>query len=425
MVKKLYKTTDGIATKIAAARENMGLVIDAAVRDTSTQAEVRLHRAARIALPVDSINPPKNTGAGPHPELWDMYSAANREIWAVATIYTAESAKIGGGNAKYGWGNWCMIPAKTKSGAAQREKIKIAYELAHGNDVIAHLPTAADVRRRQAEIKAWQEWQKQIIGMMRVHNGAVMMSRRTAKQAERQQDAAALAAGEFWRATAEAVKSYFHPPFSKNYLADVSEKWRAALFLECESVNYKRWDKSWGHTLSGTGAGYLCGIDDNGDEWGFEIHNLPQSHDEHGNAALDTTVEDAMCRCFQVRSLDGCYRQGDLLFRPVKIQTATREERAATCPECGTSNTGDHPTCWRCGTELPMRTIPPVELHPQPRPWHVRESHTIASAAMVRNGRYFASATPIRITHTSHAPVILPPGEYCMHTLEVPGVDPD
>lgn len=235
--------------------------------------------------------------------------------------------------------------------------------------------------------------------------------------------------GRFWEADKDALKGYFNPPFDKNYLADVSPHWRAALFLECGSVSYKSYAGNWGHKLVGTGSGYLCGIDDNGDEWGFVVGNLPQSSDGYGSNRMDTTVEEAMAEVFDIRRslLDTCTRQGDLLFCPVKI----RKTPVTVCAHCGKPKTahslktgyagyGAEPTEYlACGYSFPAgeyqeAIIEPPTLKPA-ETWTPREAHDITSPSLRHNGRYFAADDPITITHTSHATVTLPAGEYRLY----------
>lgn len=236
----------------------------------------------------------------------------------------------------------------------------------------------------------------------------------------------------------EALKGYFHPPFDKNYLADVSERWRAALFIECESINYKDYNGNWRHKLGGTGRGYLCGIDDNGDEWGHRVEGLPQGRDDHDNLSLDSTVEEAMAILFGIRAaaLAECTRQGDLLFCPAKIPS----ENKVICERCGMpesqhfaskldldSERGiyeDYLACYCAGSyeRYSPRTIKAPVLEPEEK-WTPRESHDITSPSLQRNGRYFRADHQITVSHTSHPTVVLPPGEYRLYALRVEDAD--
>lgn len=272
---------------------------------------------------------------------------------------------------------------------------------------------------------------------MRAENSKYLADRKATKAAEREADALALKEGRFWDASKEALKGYFHPPFDKNYLADVSEKWRAALYLECEGAAWKDYNGNWRHKLVGTGRAYLCGIDDNGDEWGHECR-IDLGVDDYGNVGLDADVEDAMAALFEIpaRRLRNCERQGDLLFCRETIPTTTR----AVCPYCGSRNlrpdrdthdviddaakiaSGETVWCGFCGVVYAKKIAPPtLTLHDGP--WEIRESHRIESEGLERNGRWFRSPNPIHITHTSHQPVTLEPGEYRLYTLQVEDAD--
>ena len=373
-----------VQRKISEAGENPALKIQHRITDNSVQAELRLSETSTIRLAVDELHAPKNVAGtakvapwrlgGQHPELWSYWYTAQQEIDAVARIYTHR-----GGHAE-------KIGAKTKAGPVRRAAVAEAFALARGNALLSALPGKREIAKRRAEIADIQAWQGEILAMMRAHNGAIMAARRAVKQAQRDADAAALASGKFWDASEEAIKDHFSPPFAKNYLADVSEQWRAALFLECASVSYKKTHGGWGHKLAGTGRGYLCGIDDNDDEWGHVVEDLYQAVSEYGDADLDNDVEDAMAILFGTPI--GLYdvRQGDLLFSPEKIPAT-------------------------------------VELYAQDEPWEVRESHTIQGQDLERNGRYFRCADKITVTHTSHAAVTLDPGEYRLYTLQIADAD--
>lgn len=132
--------------------------------------------------------------------------------------------------------------------------------------------------------------------------------------------------------------------------------------------------------LAGTGRGYLCGIDDNGDEWGHRVNDISLSRDEYDIAALDGTVEDAMSILFRINPflLADCHRQGDLLFCPASIPAD-------------------------------------VDMTHHEKSWTPRESHVISSPGLKHNGRYFRSDEKITVAHTSHAPVVLDPGEYRLY----------
>ncbi len=367
-----------IEHKIQAARQNPALSITHSVIDESVQAELRISEKSEIRLVVDALHCPKDLGAGReiHP-LWAEFCRAESEISAAALVYASRAALTE------------KIPSTTVAGAALRADATAGFALATGQALVAALPGKREIARRRAVIATGQARQTAILAEMRRHNAGVLAGFRATKQAERSTDAAALAEGRFWDASKDALKRFFHPPFAKNYLADVSERWRAALYLECVSVSYRRGNGGWGHKLAGTGHAYLCGVDDNGEEWGHQCR-VALVRDEYGDATLDSSVENALAPLFGFRgtasSLQACTRQGDLLFSPEQI---------------------------------PAETV----LKAQLEPWEVRESHTIAAPGLERNGRYFRSSAPIAVTHTSHAAVTLPPGSYRLYLLQIADAD--
>ena len=97
---------------------------------------------------------------------------------------------------------------------------------------------------------------------------------------------------------------------------------------------------------------------------------------------MDGTVDEAMAELIgqDVNRIRQCYRQGDLLFCPAHI------------PDNIEFSWADE--------------------------WDIRESHTL-TGDFERNGRYFRSPRSIAVEHTSHETVVLPPGEYRLHTLQV------
>lgn len=346
------------------------------VEDSSTNAKLRLNCTWAIRHSHDAIHCPKAIdNPWPLPAPWLQLSCLEQDIQALTHLDHKASLRLSSN-------------ARTKKGAAERQAAELSFRIEQGKDFLRAYRKAVSqsdkIRKRLTSLNA------KISGLlpaMRAYNSAIMLARRTAAADRRAANQEALTSGRFWNAEAEALKGYFHPPFDKNYLADVSERWRAALFVECESESYKTTYGNWGHKLVGTGRGYLCGIDDNGDEWGHHCH-IPQGYDQYGNRQIGGCVEDAMSALFRisVERLADCERQGDLLF----------------CRE----------------------TIPAgVDLVEQPEPWEVRESHRIESAGLLRNGRHFRSAAPILVSHTSHSEITLPPGDYRLYALPIADSD--
>jgi len=351
------------------------------IRDTSTLAELRLECEWNIRLPLDSINYPKPIdNPWPRPECWQKASAIDITLATLTKITNKSYLTL-------------TANERTKTGSARRAAAKEAFEIEQGIAFLSayrKATTPAAIEKLRAKITDLQAQQKALLPAMRAHNSAVTLARRGAAADRRAANQEALTSGRFWDADRDAFKNYFHPPFDRNYLADVSEKWRAALYTEMESTAWKAGKGDWRHKNTGTGRGYLCGIDDNGDEWGHHVdltdYLIRDYYGDHGYVA---TVEDAMSALFgvAVKKLADCQRQGDLLF---------------------------------CRETIPTDT----ELHPQHAPWCVRESHIVSCATTFeRNGRHFRSITPITVSHTSHAVLTLEPGEYRLYTLQVADAD--
>ena len=371
------KKAKAITEKILAIKKDRSQVLATyEIRDESVQTALRLSSTWTIKAPVDEINYPKDL-SGKNSDLW-------HEMWILAWEIT-KAAELKTGRSQI----TIVINEKTKTGPARRAEAKAAWLIESGNAFLADYRAATAKRNLAAVRKSitdLQTRQKDLLPKLREANSLYLSGKKSAKAEQAAKNAEALKSGRFWEADKDALKGYFHPPFDKNYLADVSEKWRAALFLECESVSYKGYNGDWRHKLSGTGDAYLCGIDDNGDEWGHACH-VDLSRDNYGNGGFDATVEEAMGNLFEisVKNLANCQRQGDLLFCPSRIPTET-------------------------------------ELHPEEK-WTPRESHDITSKSLYRNGRYFRADHEITVSHTSHAAVILSPGEYRLYALEVADAD--
>lgn len=401
--------------------------------NSSVQTQIRLSLEAHVSIRVDEIQHPKNIAG-------DKWESAEYQPWR--DCYTI-SQQINQAATIYRQSPYLTIdtPSRSKSALAERERIVEQWQIEQGNAFLqACQVSAREIAKRRKQIAALQAEQKKLIAQMRSRNSAYMMERKSAAAERRQADQQALTSGEFWKASKDALKGYFHPPFDKNYLADVSEKWRAALFLECESESYKRYNGEWGHKLVGTGSGYLCGIDDNGDEWGHMVQGVYGSLDNFGNHGFDVTVEEAMAELFQVttRTVNESMRQGDLLFHPEQIPSEDRE----VCAQCGYKKSDHYPSnemirrdegfdersylaCYHKNNfqEYAPKIIPAVKLNPQPEPWEIRESHIVSSPGLVRNGRYFRSDSEIVVSHTSHAEVKLPAGSYRVYALPIPDAD--
>lgn len=378
--------------------------------DESVQSELRLSVRYSITYPIDAIHYPKNRTDDN--QLWDR-------MWQV-TAKLNNATRI-----SYYQRHVLAVSGRSKQGAAARAEFEAQIRQQEGEKFLeahrrASLPSVvASVRNLVAEL---QSEQKQLAAEMRAANSAHLADRRRANQLQREDDARALASGEFWRASKEALKEYFHPPFARNYLADVSEKWRAALYTEMKSTAWKAGKGDWRHKNIGTGRGYLCGIDDNGDEWGHHVDlrgSLPT--DGYGDYGYAATVEVAMAVLFDIdrAQLDQCVRQGDLLFCRAEIRkTAVTSD---VCQFCGHEEGSDHEQ-WGCEVFSPS-ILPPIVLQPQSGPWEIRESHAVESEGLMRNGQYFSSPNPITITHTSHQTIVLEAGEYRLYELQVADAD--
>lgn len=224
-------------------------------------------------------------------------------------------------------------------------------------------------KSRLAKIKKLQQRQAQIIAEIRKLNGAVVVARRRQAQEKRDREQAALEGGRFWECSEETLKDFFHVPMKPRKLVDVSERHRAALFVHLELEDY------YVKQLVPSEQAYLCGIDDNGEQWGFRITRYPRW-------TYDSSVEEAMAECWHVpmEVVKRSYRQGEVLVWP--------------------------------------ETVPPgTTLTPKPV-CDVAPSHTMKSKTLTVNGTRFMSFDPIRIEHPTHGALELPPGEYrfAIHT---------
>ncbi len=442
---KTEKRAQQIREKIEKVKVDKTVISSYRTHDNSVQAELRLHAGWTISVPVDEIHYPKSLAPTsiksedgryadtPAGLIWGQMHDLDWEITKTSKLIERH---IPEGYKPY------VIPinAKTKTGPERRTEAKNLWLIETGKQFLLDYRTVTEKRRLteiRKQITALQAQQKNLLPKLRESNSAYLAGKKTEREAQAAKNAEALKSGRFWEADKDTLKGYFHPPFDKNYLADVCEKWRAALFLECESISYKWGDGNWGHKLGGTGRGYLCGIDDNGDEWGHRVENLPQSSDAYGNNGLDSTVEEAMSNLFGIKQikLANCQRQGDLLFCPEKIRT---EDSPEHCSNCGQPR-DKHVTkrfpaedgneaytelrCYDWGyNQYEPHIHKAIVLTPEEK-WTPRESHEITSPSLQRNGQYFRADHEITITHTSHPPVILPPGEYRLYPLMVADAD--
>ena len=332
------------------------------ITDHSIQAEQRLTAQWKITLPIDTINYPKSLSAEGL-ETWRELNRVSSEIEAAATLSFQRLH------------HRAKINLKMKNSTAKRADSRAQFEIEAGRAFLAAYRKASGKRnlaKVRRQITALQAQQTNLLSQLRRANSDFIRDRRKKKLAGRE----AIAAGRFWEADGDLLKKYFTPPFEKNYLADVSERWRAALFLEVERAT---WYAGY-NSLDTTGRVYLCGIDDNGDEWGYTIDLLPFRLCR----GYQTTVEHAMAALFDVApaALANCQRQGDLLL---------------------------------CPAEIPAE----VTMTPQLDPWEVRESHQITSPGLERNGQYFRSNEEILVSHTSHTDITLPAGSYRLYLAEV------
>jgi hypothetical protein len=420
---KAEKKAEQIKEKIKVITDQKVPVLSSfVVHDNSVQSELRLSASWSISIPVDEIHYPKSLA--PTSRTVPGEIATRQQITPAGMLWQQmydlaeqihKCAHLSDRRIPEGYGSHPIpINYRTKTGPERRREAKALWIIDTGRRFLSDYRRATNKRnlaRIRKQITGLQAQQKTILPQLRECNSKYLSGKKTEREAQAAKSAEALKSGRFWEADKDTLKGYFQPPFDKNYLADVSEKWRAALFCECKSISYKWGNGNWGHKLGGTGRGYLCGIDDNGDKWGHRLQNLPQSHDDHGNLGLDSTVEEAMSELFEIEEskLVDCQRQGDLLFCSTKIRTENGPEK---CENCG--NTRDKHFASVTDDGQPLLSC---------EEWEPRESHKIASPGMERNGRYFRSPNPIEVTHTSHPTVILPPGEYRLYELRIADAD--
>ncbi len=348
------------------------------ISDDSVQAEMRLSASWQIKYPVDFIKYPRELSMEGNP-LWTEIGKIDYQLYKLKSLSLQNIS------------NTIKINSRTKTGTEQRAEAKKQWIKETDKLFLADYRMTTRkgaLNRLKKEIEVLQNRQKILLPQLRRANSEYLSQKKADKTEQAERNANALQSGKFWEADQDALKGYFHPPFDKNYLADVSERWRAALFLECELVSWKDYKNNWKHKLSGTGMGYLCGIDDNGDEWGHQVDGIWLKRDHYDNQALNATVEDAMTILFDIPAteLHKCSRQGDLLFCPVEA-----------IPE-----------------NITMTSV---------AEWEIREFHTVTSETLERNGRYIRSSTDIIITHTSHPSITLSSGSYYLYWSDIKNAD--
>ena len=380
----MEKRIEKLKAKIDAIINNPAPVVGSVrfkIIDESVQAELRLRAEWAIRVSVDSINYPK------------ALSDDGRKHWLKAygidELIRSETILARGGEILHLPAN-----AKTKSGAERRAAAEGEFRVRMMTEFLSAYKKAIkprSVSRAHKRVEKLQAEQQEHILRLRAENSKTVLARRTGKAEERARDQEALKSGRFWEASKEAIKGFFHPPFSKNYLADVCGHWRAALYLEVESKGYKNGGGVWRHKLVATERAYLCGIDDNGDEWGHEVELMLPPNEHYDPDMGAATVEMAMEELFgvhqgRINALE-CKRQGDLLF---------------------------------CREKIPAS----VELESQNEPWEIRESHRIeCTAPYARNGNWIRTEANLTVAHTSHQPVTLEPGDWRLYELQVADAD--
>lgn len=418
------KKLDRVNQKIQAAIGDKSQVsAQYKISDESVQAELRLHAQWAITAPVDKINYPKELNPDrPDRALWQQMVELEQQIYTTALLVETRIPK--------GYYSSHIIPINTRrnQGGELRAEAKQAWEIEMGLQFLAdyrRVIKKSTLARVRQSVSALQVQQKVLLPQLRASNAAYFAARKIQNAERTRKNTEALISGRFWEAEKETLKNYFHPPFDRNYLADISGKWRAALYTEMKSTAWKARPGDWRHKNIGTGNGYLCGIDDNGDEWGHRIDlSTYLSHDIYGDMGYaGVTVEDAMAVLFEVEQdkLDKCIRQGDLLFCSVKLRKQPWE--TDTCQKCGMDRESHYygdpprPSYFVDCNQFVAKIATPVELHPHEGPWEIRESHEVLSTGLTHNGRYFASPNPIYMRHTSHPMQTLPPGEYRLYEL--------
>ncbi|HSQ83827.1 MAG TPA: hypothetical protein VLM43_03790, partial [Desulfobacterales bacterium] len=379
MIMKNLKTIKGIENRVAKLNEIENLNVHVGVTDISIQTEQRLEFFSyAIFEGIDQIKFPKSLSGCEEGRYLHMRCEKLR--WQIRDLGKIHS---------YTYRTTIKSNIRKKGELELRKKRKAEFMLENANLFLAGLGNPKPrIKQALSQIKLLQAEQKNAIKELRAHNSKYLADVKKINQERKEADKLAMSEGRFWDASEAMIKEYFKPPFSKNNLADVSKKWRAALFLEVESQSAKKQygDKGWIHRMVATGKGYLCGIDDNGDEWGHEVElyeylsgNPSQYFSEYAYD-MDGTVEYAMSYLFGTRVTEEDSRQGDLLFQKVEI------------PEY-----------------VELEDVESID---------VRESHRIRSSGMLAGESFFKCDLPIIVEHSSHKTLILDPGSYRVFMLD-------
>jgi len=267
------------------------------------------------------------------------------------------------------------ISARLNSASKRKRQQWLREKAAEARGVLQQFMAEKD--ERLEKIQRYEKALNCILRYIRKKNSEYLKACREAKKREREEARKAFNRGEFWRADEDYLKKFFNPPFSKSKLTDVSEKWRACVFVELEY-----WQ---GEGLRPTTRAYLCGIDDNGQKWGQIVQKQYDSWDYQG-WSYSTSVEEVMSEVFGCIVDKDCIRQGDVLIRPVDWNTAPDLE-------------------WEKKDEL-----------------RINGSHILFSpdmkAAYIRGvGEiYYVEIVIGRLEHRGgHQPITLQPGRYIIH----------
>jgi len=255
------------------------------------------------------------------------------------------------------------------TGDKQSDRLNSKSEVKRRKFVAAHIRTCRKLQRALkavtpaviAKVADLQKRHAEIIKEIRKINSEALTTHKKAASAAREAEKQALTDGRFWECSENTLKNYFNVPFDRRKLLDVSEQFRAALFVELEYGGY-------GTGIVPTHRAYLCGIDDNGEEWGFRLEASWDYNDK---------VADAMAVLWEVPKtiIEKSFRQGEIIFWPDQF---------------------------------------PVGITMQPaEDWQIAPSHVITSPSLRRSRvSYIYSDDPITVTHPTHKPLILPAGEY-------------
>jgi hypothetical protein len=223
-------------------------------------------------------------------------------------------------------------------------------------------------------IRLLQKEQQKFILSLRRWNASCLLKQKKNATMKREAEQKALTEGEFWKCSEDTLKRFFSVPFDKRKLVSVSEQHRAALFVECVTDwsgegNYKE--------IRPTDRAYLCGIDNNGEQWGFRVQQPRDSYyNQRPNWDYDSTVEEAMAIVWDVdlKLISESQRQGEILFHSEPIPESVKM-----------ISDGD---------------------------WQIRPQHCVESQGLEHDDDYFRSVNPIVIEHPTHQKVELPSGTY-------------